>query len=153
MTGDGGCDIHQRIPECCVRMQRPCLCRREGRKGSAELLMWERFGPSSVLITFMASPFILMCIQVAPGIKENRAQTNRGNGNSESESSDASRSNLLDSCLDSVASEFGLSLAFCLLRCSIKVPLPILFFLSIQFVPFVCPVGVASGCQRNFPAA
>jgi hypothetical protein len=89
------------------------------------------------------SPLILYVYTGRSGITENfRAQTNRVIGNGESESFDASR--------------FGLSwtVAWTVLRPRFGLPPATLFHYPhdsspfVQFVPFVCPAGVASDCQK-----
>jgi hypothetical protein len=144
MAGGG-----RRVRECCRRMHRPCLCRggEEGARGATTSMgtAWPE------LVDMITSRQVLSSFYVSgrSGIMENRAQTNRAIGNGESESFDASRFGLTRSWtgLDSVASPARPSA-----RCTVPLRFhyPHGFSPFVQFVPFVCPAGVARNCQKDF---
>jgi hypothetical protein len=119
--------------------------REEGSRGTTTMgTAWPE------LVDMITSRQVLSSVYVYTGhsgIKENRAKTNRAISNGESESFDASRFSLSWTVAWTVLRpRSGLPPA----ACSITVPLSTWFFPHVRFVPFVCPAGVPSNCQKNF---
>lgn len=81
MAGDGGGDvvsIHQRIHECCRRMQRPCLCRGVGTRRKGNYYYGNSLARARRYDNFTAGPFICLCVYRSLGYQGTRGTDKQG---------------------------------------------------------------------------